>query len=166
VTARDPLRAARLVRLRGHVPMRRFPPVLAKFLEFHDLPEQEHARIARPSFAVVIARTPAGVVLVFNRFREVWELPGGLIDPGETPRIAAARELREEAGCVAAALEWLGLVSVHDGAIHHGAVYRGDVAAVPATFESKEIGGIARWHPGAHPHPLGETDRALLQRFG
>jgi hypothetical protein len=40
------------------------------------------------------------------------------------------------------------------------------VAAVPATFESEETGGIAYWQPGSHPQPLGETDRALLQRFG
>jgi 8-oxo-dGTP diphosphatase len=139
---------------------------LAKFLEMHEVAEADHANVARPSFAVVIARAPAGVVLVFNRYRKVWELPGGLIDAGETARMAAARELTEEAGCVATALEWLGLVSVYDGAIHHGAVYRGGVNAVPATFESEEIGGIAYWQPGSHPQPLGDTDRALLQRFG
>ena len=128
--------------------------------------EEHHAAIAVASFAVVVARAPAGVVLVFNRYRKVWELPGGLIDPGETPRAAAERELVEEAGCVAANLEWLGLVSVDDGATHHGGVYRGDVDAVPARFETDEIGGLSFWRPGAHPQPLGDTDRALLQRFG
>ncbi|TDD87947.1 NUDIX hydrolase [Actinomadura darangshiensis] len=38
------------------------------------------------------------LLLVFNRYRQCWELPGGMIDPGETPRQAAVRELREEAG--------------------------------------------------------------------
>jgi 8-oxo-dGTP pyrophosphatase MutT (NUDIX family) len=38
------------------------------------------------------------VLLVFDRFRQEWELPGGGIDPGETPREAAVRELREESG--------------------------------------------------------------------
>ncbi|MBO2457485.1 NUDIX hydrolase [Actinomadura violacea] len=38
------------------------------------------------------------LLLVFNRFRRQWELPGGRIDPGETPRQAAIRELREESG--------------------------------------------------------------------
>ncbi|HEU5156085.1 MAG TPA: NUDIX hydrolase [Streptosporangiaceae bacterium] len=38
------------------------------------------------------------ILLVFDRHRQRWELPGGMIDPGETPRRAAVRELREEAG--------------------------------------------------------------------
>lgn len=38
------------------------------------------------------------LLLVFDRFRRQWELPGGGIDPGETPRQAAIRELREESG--------------------------------------------------------------------
>jgi 8-oxo-dGTP diphosphatase len=141
-------------------------PVLARFLDVHDVAEAHHENIATPTFAVVIARAADGVVLVFNRYRQVCELPGGLIDAGETPRAAAARELAEEAGCAATGLAWLGLVSVSDGATHFGAVYRGDVDAVPASVENDEIGGIAFWRPGSHPQPLGETDRALLQRFG
>jgi len=141
-------------------------PVLAKFVDVHEVEEAHHATVAAPSFAVVIARAPAGVVLVFNRYRKVWELPGGLIDAGETARTAAARELLEEAGCVAAGLEWLGLVSVNDGVTHYGAIYRGNVDAVPAGVENDEIGGIAFWQHGSYPQPLGESDRALLQRFG
>ena len=41
---------------------------------------------------------------------DLWELPAGLVDPGETPRAAAARELHEELGFRVdeAALEELG----------------------------------------------------------
>ncbi|MER7403635.1 NUDIX domain-containing protein [Streptomyces sp. NPDC000070] len=38
------------------------------------------------------------VLMVFDRFRQGWELPGGLIEPGGSPRQAAARELLEESG--------------------------------------------------------------------
>ncbi|MGW7693821.1 NUDIX domain-containing protein [Streptomyces asiaticus] len=36
--------------------------------------------------------------MVFDRFRQSWELPGGRIEAGESPRQAAARELLEETG--------------------------------------------------------------------
>lgn len=29
----------------------------------------------------------------------LWNIPGGLIEPGESPRVAAIREFREETGC-------------------------------------------------------------------
>ena len=53
--------------------------------------------------AVCVVRSPEGRVLLAERTpRQVaagfWELPGGKIEPGETPAEAAARELREETG--------------------------------------------------------------------
>jgi 8-oxo-dGTP pyrophosphatase MutT (NUDIX family) len=57
---------------------------LAEFVTLHEVSEAQSTRIAVPTFAVVIARGAGGAVLVFNRFRKVWELPGGLIDPGES----------------------------------------------------------------------------------
>ena len=36
-------------------------------------------------------------LLVYNRSKEYWELPGGMIDAGETARVCAIRELKEEA---------------------------------------------------------------------
>lgn len=139
---------------------------LARFISFHETAENAPPSETPLHFAVVLARAHDGVVLVFNRYRRVWELPGGLIDPGETCRLSAVRELAEEAGCAARALEWLGVVEVYDGQIHFGAVFRGDVDAVPATIENDEIGGITRWRGGAGPEPLGATDAALLARFG
>lgn len=36
-----------------------------------------------------------------------WSVPGGLVDPGETPREAATRELLEEAGLIPTGPLWL-----------------------------------------------------------
>src|ERR1051326_4111055 len=43
--------------------------------------------------ALVALWRGACVLMVFDRFRQQWELPGGGIEPGETPRQAALREL-------------------------------------------------------------------------
>jgi 8-oxo-dGTP pyrophosphatase MutT (NUDIX family) len=39
------------------------------------------------------------VLLIKRRDIPVWVLPGGGIDPGETPEAAACREMEEETGC-------------------------------------------------------------------
>lgn len=139
---------------------------LASFVAFHEGAGTEQLEAVKPTFAVVLARANDGVVLVFNQYRKVWELPGGLIDPGETPQAAVARELTEEAGCHAKDLRCLGLVEVDDSATHFGAVYDCRVDDVPSSIQNEEIGGIGRWRRGESPRPLGESDAALLNLFG
>jgi 8-oxo-dGTP diphosphatase len=38
------------------------------------------------------------VLIVEPTYKETWEIPGGRVEPGETPREACVRELREELG--------------------------------------------------------------------
>ncbi len=40
------------------------------------------------------------LLLVKNSYRSFYTLPGGYVHPGEDPRVAASRELREETGIV------------------------------------------------------------------
>lgn len=55
--------------------------------------------------ADVVVTTTDGYVLLIQRgwdpHKGAWALPGGHVDPGETSRDAAARELAEEAGVYA-----------------------------------------------------------------
>jgi 8-oxo-dGTP diphosphatase len=139
---------------------------LARFVEFLKVPEVLERDRDAVRFAIVVARAPGGVVLVFNRYREVWELPGGLWDPGETLRECAARELLEEANCAAGPLRWHGLVEVNDGRSHRGAVFSCALAGDPAPFTSEETAGITLWSPSRAPRPLGEVDAEMLRRLG
>lgn len=67
--------------------------------------------------ADIIVTTTDGYVLLIERgwdpYAGQWALPGGHVDPGETSRDAAARELAEEAG-VHAAPEELTQIGVFD----------------------------------------------------
>jgi 8-oxo-dGTP pyrophosphatase MutT (NUDIX family) len=51
---------------------------------------------------VVLRKTPKGleVALISVGDPPRWQLPKGLVDPGETSEVAAVREVREEAGIV------------------------------------------------------------------
>src|SRR4051794_28036427 len=57
------------------------------------------------ALAVCYRSTSAGVEVVLVRSRRrLWTIPGGRIDPGETPEHAALRELSEEAGVIGASI--------------------------------------------------------------
>jgi ADP-ribose pyrophosphatase len=74
-----------------------------------------HRSIVRhPGSAVMMAVDERQRVLLVRQFRlpaeqELWELPAGRIDPGESPLEAAKRELREETGYEAK--QWVPLAS-------------------------------------------------------
>ena len=55
------------------------------------------------SCGVIVRRRSGELLLCHATGRGYWDIPKGLLDPGETPIEAALRELREEAGLSLAA---------------------------------------------------------------
>jgi 8-oxo-dGTP pyrophosphatase MutT (NUDIX family) len=78
--------------------------------------EREALVLAAPDWVNVIPLLPDGRVVMVRQWRfgiaaPTLEIPGGIVDPGETPAFAAERELREETGYRTAALRQLGEVT-------------------------------------------------------
>lgn len=99
--------------------------------------------------ALLVITSYRGVLFGFNGWRQEWELPGGMVDPGESHRAAAARELEEETGLVLATdeLEFVGLVGfelVQPDRRELGAVYRATAPREQEPGPSEELTQV-RW---------------------
>lgn len=76
---------------------------------------REALTLEAPTWVNIIALLPDDRVLLVRQWRygigsETLEIPGGMVEPGEEPSVAAGRELLEETGYRAGRLAYLGEV--------------------------------------------------------
>ncbi len=116
--------------------------------------------------ALVVVWDHGKCLLVFNRFRQAWELPGGMIDSGESARQAAARELLEESGQCAETLDFAGIALVwYAPAVRqeHLAVYRATVGECAPFVANDEMDRSMWWNPDDPLDDVNEIDAALVE---
>lgn len=110
-----------------------------------------------PSAVLVYCWLDGAVVWVKHALRG-WEVPGGKIEPGESPEEAAHREVREESGIRLAELRWVGeygLVSPDDAQqTTYKWVFTGVVSDVESPMMTSEISDVRAFRPWITPDTL------------
>ena len=123
--------------------------------------------------SLVVVKSPAGFMLLKNRFRNAWEIAGGVIEPGETPRQCAARECMEESGYAIEDLRFAGLMKCFlvagyfssNNRIEYTALYCADVQAVQEFHENEEMAALC-WHTLGEPlEDASAIDIKLLEYY-
>jgi 8-oxo-dGTP diphosphatase len=93
-----------------------------------------------------VVHDAAGRLLMIRRGHEpsrgLWSLPGGRVEPGETPAEAVVREVREETGLAVVAGEPVGRVLIPAGEVDYDVVdfacSLADPAALPVAGDDAE----------------------------
>jgi 8-oxo-dGTP pyrophosphatase MutT (NUDIX family) len=114
-----------------------------------------------PDHVLVIAVHDRATILVRNRARERWELPGGLLEPGDDPGTRAAIEFFEETGQRGSDIRPCAMASIRDaltGRIRQGQVFVCTVRALAPFRANPETLGIALWRDERSD----EIDRAAM----
>jgi 8-oxo-dGTP pyrophosphatase MutT (NUDIX family) len=100
-----------------------------------------HAFLLMPSVAAIV-RDEAGRILLVQSVEGRWQLPGGAVDPGETPEDALRRECLEEANAVVRPTRLLAAVG---GPRHRHTYANGDeIGFVISVYEAELLGGELR----------------------
>ena len=120
------------------------------------------AALLRRSGRILIAQRAST-----GRFANKWELPGGKVDPGETPEQALERELQEELGIVAriGAL-FSDTVYQHESGQIRQFTYWVDLAGSPADIHLTEHQAIAWVTPQEiSGYEFAGADLAVVEKF-
>lgn len=141
------------------------------FLDFLKINEEEinkYVTDAPLTHSLVVAKYQEKYLLIFNKWRQNWELAGGIIDEGETPRECAVRELFEETNQSIKQLFFKGLMKFQlkpDDRVEYGALYSGEVNNLNAFKENEEAEQIVFWDRVSNIGYIDEIDEKLLEFY-
>jgi 8-oxo-dGTP diphosphatase len=128
--------------------------------------------------AAALITSPSGeVLLVKPNYRELWSLPGGILEDGEPPHAGCAREVREELGLSVPvgpllAVDWIAAEGLRPKPLI-AFVFDGGVLADPSAIvlQESELDGFRFVPPSAVPaflpsHMAARVASALGARGG
>lgn len=119
-----------------------------RFVAESDL-EMWECQLPMPA-SLIVVRFGDSVLMLFNGWRQQWELPGGMREPGETARQVAVRELAEETGIGSVDLDFVAVVEVdlrRPSRREYVAIYRTDLQVAPQLVVNDEALAFLWWDP-------------------
>lgn len=122
------------------------------------------ARVTTHGCRVVAQNADGHILLIRHTYHDsaTWMMPGGGIGRGEDALAAAAREVREEAGCrLAGAVRFGEVVERHGGWTNKVQLVGGTTADAPAA-DGREIAEARFFAPEALPETLSPVSRGRI----
>lgn len=117
--------------------------------------------------ALVVAKSRQGYLLLFNTWKQQWELAGGILEPGETLRQCALREMMEETNQVPDRIEFRGLMKfiLKKGKTEYGGLYSANIDKERPFVKNDEADEIVFWDGEQNIGYIDEIDKELLKFY-
>ncbi|WP_127532661.1 NUDIX domain-containing protein [Paenibacillus kobensis] len=146
--------------------------ILLDFIRLEEKRVDAAALDAPLTHSLIVVEYEGKHLLLFNKWRNNWELPGGVIEQGETARECAIRELLEETNQIAHEVEFKGLMKFRLQPSFHGperteygALFSCRLKELHDFIENEEARSIVLWDGASDIGPIAEIDRKLIE-FG
>lgn len=117
--------------------------------------------------SLVVARNKTGFLLMFNKWKQKWEVPGGILEAGETLRECALREMLEETNQIPTKLHFRGLMKfiLKNGNTEYGGLFSAAIDTERPFLENNEANSIIYWDGNQDIGYIDEIDKELLNYY-
>jgi len=117
--------------------------------------------------ALIVAKNEKGFLLMYNTWKNKWELAGGIIEKGETMRECVEREMFEETNQIADEIKFIGLMKykLKNKKIEYGGLYSGKIKDKRPFLKNNESQKIIFWDGIENIGYIDEIDKKLLEYY-
>ena len=121
----------------------------------------------------IIVESVKGFMLLFNKYRELWELPGGMIERNESPGECVIRECKEESGQILSNITFFGLAKYlmkknkfrESDNIEYSVIYYSFLDNELPFYENDEIMELKWWDCKQEIEDICPESRDLIKKY-